>query len=64
MATIEIDYFNTFTLKKVVNASRYAVWPNITPDAPNGNDGFPGTADVAVGADHDANRKLNSILYL
>ena len=56
-ATIEIDYFNTYILKKVVNSSRYAVWPNITPAKNAGgssNIAFPGDA-VTSGTDQQLN---------
>mgnify|MGYP001109649691 CR=1 FL=1 len=56
-ATIEIDYFNTYILKKVVNSSRYAVWPNITPAenaAGTANIAFPGDA-----ATSGTNQQLN-----
>ena len=46
--SIEIDYFNTFILKKVVNESRYAIWPNILPAEESGvgpnTNYFPGNA--------------------
>ena len=56
--TIEIDYFNTFILKKVVQSARYAIWPNIIP-AENAvgtsNIAFPGDADTSS----TANQQLN-----
>ena len=63
-ATIEIDYFNTYTLKKVVGGSantlRYAIWPNVTPantSSGGTNEPFPGTdAEITPG---DDNLKLN-----
>ena len=56
--TIEIDYFNTFILKKVVKSSRYAIWPNIIPAknaAGASNIAFPGDADTSS----TANQQLN-----
>jgi hypothetical protein len=56
-ATIEIDYFNTYILKKVVNSSRYAIWPNITPAknaAGTPNIAFPGNA-VTSGTNQQLN---------
>ena len=50
-AIIEVDYFNTYILKKVVGdtagTERYAIWPNVIPaktSAGGTNEPFPGTA--------------------
>ena len=57
--SIEIDYFNTFILKRVTNASNiYSIWPNILPAKTESSSGdinyFPG--DAATSGD---NQELN-----
>ena len=56
-ATVELKYFNTFLLKKVINnANYYAWWPNVTPakTTPLGSatvTAFPGNAGTTYSAD-------------
>ena len=61
-ATIEIDYFNTYTLKKVVGGNaateRYAIWPNVIPATSSGgstDEPFPGLDAATTGTDLELN---------
>ena len=52
-ATVELKYFNTFLLKKVIkNTNYFAWWPNVTPaNKQSGFSAFPGDAGLTYSTD-------------